>query len=262
MSDGDAGVSVWNGVLAAVLKLPGVKVDRTAFLKDALASHLLPDVLAMAIQTTPAKAGVPNEVVRKAARASIRWHRSGVTALSTLAGLPGGWWLAGSIPADLTQYFWHVVVVLQKLAYLYGWPELLEEDGKIDDETRLVLTLFIGVMLGAQGAAEGLKGLANALSKQVVKRLPQAALTKHALYRIAKEVAKWLGVSLTKKKFGEWAGRAIPIVGGIVAGGVTWLAFGAATRRLAAYLESLPLAHAQQAPDAYGDATGADEALS
>ncbi len=242
MDDGEAGLSVWNGVLGAALKLPGVKVDRTAFLRSALAAHVSPEVIMRAIETTPAKADVPDAVIHRVARASISWHRGGVTAVSALVGLPGGWWMAGTIPADLTQYFWHVLVVLQKLAYLHGWPQLLEEDHSIDDETMLVLTLFVGVMMGAQGAAEGLGKLAVALSAQVVKRLPRAALTKYALYRVAREVAKWIGVTMTKKKFAEWVGRAVPIVGGLVSGGVTWFAFGIGAKRLLRHLEGLPLA--------------------
>ena len=39
--------------------------------------------------------------------------------------------MAATIPADLAQDFWHAIVLSQKLAYLYGWPDLLE-DGELD----------------------------------------------------------------------------------------------------------------------------------
>jgi uncharacterized membrane protein len=150
--------------------------------------------------------------------------------------------MLGTIPADLAQYFWHVIVLLQKLAYLNGWPSLLQDDEEIDDETKLVITLFVGVMLGAEGAAEGLTRLAAAVGKEVAKRLPRAALTKYAVYQVAKQVAKWIGVSLTKKKFAELVGRAVPLVGGVVAGTLTWVLFNAGAKRLLQHLESLPLA--------------------
>ena len=63
------------------------------------------------------------------------------------------------------QYFWHVIVLLQKLAYLHGWPELFQDDEQIDDETKGVLTLFVGVMLDADRANDGLGKLAAARRK-------------------------------------------------------------------------------------------------
>jgi hypothetical protein len=139
----DAGLTVWNGILAAALKIPGARVDRASFLRSALATKVGDDMIKNAVATNPAKAGVPKVVIKKAAQSAVAWHRAGVSVTSALAGLPGGWWIAGAIPADLAQYFWHVVVVLQKLAYLHGWPALFQDDEDIDDETKLVLTLFI-----------------------------------------------------------------------------------------------------------------------
>ena len=56
--------------------------------------------------------------------------------------------MAGTIPADMAQFYWHALVMAQKLAYLYGWSDLLEE-GQVDEQTEFQLTLLIGAMLGA-----------------------------------------------------------------------------------------------------------------
>lgn len=232
--------------MSTVLKIPGARVDRTKFLRATFGPHVTDELVQLAVTSTPAKAGIPEHVRRRATDSSINWHRAGVSATSAAVGLPGGWWLAGTMPTDLTQYFWHVIVLAQKLAYLHGWPELLAEGEEIDDETRLVMTLFIGVSLGVEGAASGLNRLATALGTEAAKRLPRAALTKYALYNLAKQVAKWIGISLTKKKFAELVGKAIPIVGGLVAGGLTWAVFGSSAKRLRAYLEELPLASASE----------------
>jgi hypothetical protein len=233
---------VWNSVLRTALALPGVKVDREAFLRRALSKHVTEKVLQSAIDTSPAKAGVNKKTIRRIATANIKWHRAGVSTLSFASGLPGGWWITGTVPADFTQFFWHVLVILQKLAYLYGWPELLSEDSELDDETLLILTVFVGVMLGAESAAKVLGDIAERAAAQVLKRLPREALGKWGLYRLAREVAKRIGIKVTDESFARYISRIVPIFGAIISGTVTWISFSLMTSRLAAHLESLPLA--------------------
>src|SRR5437667_5266705 len=233
---------VWNSVLRTALLLPGARVDRKAFLRRALSKHVTEKVLQSAIDTSPAKAGVSKNTIRRIATARIKWHRAGVSALSFASGLPGGWWIAGTVPADLTQSFWHVLVILQKLAYLYGWPELFSEDSELDEDTLLILTVFVGAMLGAESAAKVLGDIAERASAQVLKRLPRETLTKWGLYHLAREVAKRIGIKLTEDSFARYLLRIVPILGGIISGTVTWISFSLITSRLAAHLESLPLA--------------------
>src|SRR4029077_1926329 len=201
-------------------------------------------VLQSAIDTSAAKAGVNKNTILRIATANIKWHRAGVSALSFASGLPGGWWIAGTVPADLTQFSWHVLVILQKLAYLYGWPELFSEDSELelDNETLLILTIFIGAMLGADPAAKVLGAIAERAAGQVLKRLPRETLTKSGLYRLAREVAKRSGIKLAEDSFGRYLSRIVPILGGIISGTVTWISFSLMTSRLAAHLASLPLA--------------------
>jgi hypothetical protein len=134
--------------------------------------------------------------------------------------------------------------MLQKLAYLHGWPELFSEDSELelDDETLLILTVFVGVMLGAESAAKVLGDIADRAAAQVLKRLPRETLTKWGLYRLAHEVAKSIGIKLTEDSFARYLSRIVPILGGIISGTVTWISFSLMTSRLAAHLESLPLA--------------------
>jgi len=235
---------VWNSVLRTALLLPGAKVDRKAFLQRALSKHVTEKVLQSAIDTSPAKAGVSKNTIRRIATASIKWHRAGVSSVSFASGLPGGWWIAGTVPADLTQFFWHSLVMLQKLAYLYGWPELFSEDSELelDDETLLILTVFVGAMLGAESAAKVLGDIAERAAAQVLKRLPRETLTKWGLNGFAREVAKRIGIKLTEDSFARYLSRIVPILGGIISGTVTWISFSLMTSRLAAHLESLPLA--------------------
>ena len=167
---------VWNKVLRTALAMPGARVNRASYLRKELSAHVPPEMVELAITKTPAKAGISPILVKKIAASSIAWHRTGVTTASFAAGLPGGWWMAATIPGDLTQFFWHVSVILQKLAYIHGWPELLREDQELDDETLHLFTIFVGVMFGTAGAGKLLSDLAERLSKQIAARLPRSVI--------------------------------------------------------------------------------------
>lgn len=176
-------VTIWNKVMGAALSMPGVKVDRDDFLKKELKNYCSPEQLNLAISSRPIN-GVSKEIIDRIANACINSHTTKVTTISAVAGIPGGFVMAGTIPADMAQYYWHVFVLAQKLAYLYGFPDLRDENGNLTDTASDMLTLFVGVMMGASAANQAIKGLAKEFAKQVVKRLPQKALTKTMYYPI------------------------------------------------------------------------------
>lgn len=224
-------VTIWNKVMGAALSMPGVKVDRDDFLKKELKNYCSPEQLNLAISSRPIN-GVSKEIIDRIANACINSHTTKVTTISAVADIPGGFAMAGTIPADMAQYYWHVFVLAQKLAYLYGFPDLRDENGNLTDTASDMLTLFVGVMMGASAANQAIKGLAKEFAKQVVKRLPQKALTKTMYYPIIKQIAKWIGVKLTKDTFAKGLGKVIPILGGVISGGLTLATFRPSAKRL------------------------------
>lgn len=224
-------VTIWNKVMGAALSMPGVKVDRDDFLKKELKNYCSPEQLNLAISSRPIN-GVSKEIIDRIANACINSHTTKVTTISAVAGIPGEFAMAGTIPADMAQYYWHVFVLAQKLAYLYGFPDLRDENGNLTDTASDMLTLFVGVMMGASAANQAIKGLAKEFAKQVVKRLPQKALTKTMYYPIIKQIAKWIGVKLTKDTFAKGLGKVIPILGGVISGGLTLATFRPSAKRL------------------------------
>lgn len=179
----------------------------------------------------------PVEVISKdridaLANACINNHTAKVTAISAAAGIPGGLAMAATIPGDMAQYYWHTFVLAQKLAYLYGIPDLRDEEGNLSETSQDMLTLFVGVMMGAAAANNVIKNLSKAFAEQVVKRLPRQALTKTVYYPIIKQVAKWIGINLTKSSFAKGLGKAIPILGGAISGALTFASFRPSAKRL------------------------------
>lgn len=233
---------VFEDILAAAANMPGVRIDRDAFLKRSLRKHFGYSTVKKAIEKNPAAAGISPEAIKRIAKESINYETGKVTAISTAAGIPGGFAMIGTVPADLAQYFAHVLRITQKLAYLYSWPSLFDENGEMDDQTKSLLTLFIGIMFGAQAANEGIAKIAAKVAANLEKKLPQQALTKGFIYPIVKKVASYLGVKLTKDTFAKGVGKIVPVVGGVVSGGLTLATFRPMCAKLRNYLADLPLA--------------------
>ncbi|MDF2048871.1 hypothetical protein [Arthrobacter sp. Cr_A7] len=229
-------------VLDAAAKLPGVRINRAAYLRTALKRHCTEEQIKRAIAESPAAAGIPLKVITEVANTSIAYETSKVTGLSALAGIPGGLAMVGTVPADLAQYMGHMLRIAQKLAYIYSWPDLFADaDDDIDEATQSMLILFVGVMFGVHIAQGGVARVANMVAANVAKKLPQQALTQGIIYPIVKKVASYLGVNMTKKLFASGIAKAIPVVGAVLSGGLTLGTFLPMSKRLQKHLASLEL---------------------
>lgn len=229
-------------ILIESTKLPMVKIDRELFLRKELRDRYKQEIVEKAIQYNPAYAGISVEDINKIAESCIGTETMQVTALSAVSGLPGGFAMIGTVPADLAQFFAHVLRILQKLIYLYGWSDLDLDLKELNEETKNLLTLFIGIMLGINRAVDVINKLGIQVAKQVVKKLPQKALTKGVVYPIIKKVAGLLGAKMTKQIFARGVAKVIPILGAVTSGGLTFLTFKPMSEKLRRYLASGKLA--------------------
>ena len=209
------------------LKTPGVKVDRRKFLTNEFQIHYTAETIDKAIETTPLYANIPIEDINKIADAVIQHERYFVSGISTALGTPGGVAMAATIPADIIQYYGYTLRAAQKLMYLYGFPEIVSSDDgvQIDTPTMNTLIVAMGVMFGVAGANNAIKAMAKALGTGVEKQLMKKALTKGAIYPIVKSVAKWFGIKMTREVFSGFFKKAIPVAGGVIGGGITYLSF-------------------------------------
>ena len=141
------------------------------------------------------------------------------------AGIPGGFAMMGTVPGDTIQYFGHIIRIVQKLIYLYGWDEMYNSNGEFDDETINQLILFIGVMFGINGATAAVTKIANSMASKVEKSLAQKALTKGWIYPIVKQIAKLMGMEMTKEVFAKSVSKIIPVIGGVTSGALSYFTF-------------------------------------
>ncbi|KOT43126.1 membrane protein [Streptomyces caelestis] len=232
--------SHFSTVLVAAAKLPGVRINRETYLRKALSRHCSEEQIKQAIEETPAAAGIPLDILEKAANDSIKYETAKVSAASAAAGLPGLLFLPATVPADLAQYMGHMLRISQKLAYLYSWPDLFSGDD-MDDATEGVLTLFVGVMFGAHTATTAIGKVAEEMSKHVAKSLPKKALTKGIIYPLVKKIAGHLGKEMTKQTFARTVSKAVPVVGAVVSGGLTFATFRPMAKKLKNHLAGLDM---------------------
>ena len=240
--DGEIGI---DDVIASVVKMPGVRVSRSAFLKRELFKHYSEDIIDRAIATTPASAGVDSKIIDEIADEVIKFERNCVSGISAALGAPGGFAMIATIPADIIQYYGYTLRATQKLLYLYGFPEIeSDEDGLIlDSATVNEIILCLGVMNGVAGANNAVKAMAHALANGVQKQLMNRALTKGTIFPIVKTVSKWFGITLTKSIYTGAIKKAIPYIGGIVGGSITFLSFKPCCERLKNVLEDTRLSN-------------------
>lgn len=232
-------------IITLAFKTPGVHVTRANFLQKELYKNHPQAVIDKAIATTPAQAGISSDEIDNIADEVINYERNCVSGISAALGAPGGWAMAATIPADIVQYYGYTLRATQKLLYLYGFPEVdSDEEGiRLDSQTINQLILYLGVMNGVAGANNAIKGMAKALAVGVEKKLLNAALTKGTFYPLVKEIAKWFGIKMTKSIFAGFFKKAIPVVGGIVGGGITFFSFKPCCYRLKAALQDTMLSN-------------------
>lgn len=209
-------------IIVLGLRIPGVHIDREEFLRKQFMKNYANDVIQDAVKFNPAHAGITVEEIDNIADQVIQYERNCVSGISLALGAPGGVAMVATLPTDIAQYYGYMLRAIQKLLYLYGFPEINVENGvNIDDETMNLITLCLGVMYGVEGSVASIKILSNALGKGVEKKLLQKALTKGTFYPIVKKISRWFSVCMTKQVFAGFFRKAIPVVGG----GITYLSF-------------------------------------
>lgn len=207
-------------VISTAIQVPGVKVNRDSFLREQF-KNLPLDELTRIIEMGPIEAGYSRNDLKKKANRIIKERTAISTGASFMAGLPGGLAMAATIPADMIQFYGVALRMAQELVYLYGEEDLWCDGTPDGDKVTNQLILYCGVMLGASGAAQTVRVMSSALAKQILKKLPQKALTKTIYYPVIKTILKFFGVSITKTTFAKGLSKVVPVVGGVVSGGIT-----------------------------------------
>lgn len=227
----------FNDVLTEAVKMPCIKIERDEFLKHNFSPKFDDDMVRKIVQTNPIRAGVRGSVLDEIARECIDYEQLKVSVLSFgtgFIGLPG-------VPADLAQYLAHVLRISQKLAYVYGYPKIISVESSMDEKTKGMILLFIGLMYGVNSANKVITEVSKSLAGKLAKDIGKTAVTKTAWYPLLKELGKSVGIKVTKDYVTKGVGKAIPILGAVVSAGVSYYAFGEGSERLYESLRKNPV---------------------
>ena len=228
-------------IIARIIKLPVARVDRAEFLHKELIRYYPEETVKTALEYNPAYAGIGKQRINNIADQVIQRETNKVAGISFAAGLPGGFALAATIPADVVQYLAFTIRAIQEIAYLYGFDEFDFEEEELDSYAMDQILIFLGAMYGVQGVDGSIKVIAEAAAQKTSKDLANEALTKTAIYPVVKKVAKELRSKITKRIYVKGASKAVPVIGGAVSGGLTYATFKPNCKRLKRSLRDLEI---------------------
>ena len=220
-------------IIEKSLSIPGVKVNRRDFLIEIFADKIAQEEIHLLLTLGPVKSELfTPEQLKKAAIKNCNKNKWQCSATSFASGIPGGFAMFGTIPLDTMQFFGFNLRVAQQIAYIYGHEDFWSGDVLDNERVESELVVFLGTMLGAGGAAQVTRLLSAQLAKKVATDLPKKALTKTIYYPIIKNIAKSIGINLTKNTFAKGLSKIIPVLGGALSGGITYKSMSVMNKRL------------------------------
>lgn len=237
-------------VIIKGLKTPGIKINHAAFLAKTLKKRFPQETIDAAIAESPMRANIAQTEIDKMANEAINFERTCVSGISAALSAPGGVAMVATVPADLMQYYAYLLRMAQKLLYLYGFPQIdTEETGeKFDDGTMNTLILCFGVMYGVAGANKALLTVARALGAGLSKKFMQTAVTKGTIYPVLRAILKCFNVKLTKQLASKAINHSLPVIGGVIGGGITFFSFKSCGEKLKKTLRDTYLSNPDYQP--------------
>lgn len=219
----DKSIALWDEMLTLSLKIYGTKIDRQEWLVRRLRPFVDFSAIERLYQETPSEI-VSEKLVDYLAKEEIRRHTRMATTTSATAGLLGGITLWVGVPSDVIQYYAHLVALVQKMAYLYGWQDMMPH-GEVTSETRAKITLMIGGAMEIPNANRALHQIASTSRPHTARELlctqdPEAPTSK-----VLKEIATMLSIQISKSIASGVIAKSIPILGAITSGAVSFYTF-------------------------------------
>lgn len=221
--DTDAMAQKTLDTVTALSKLPVVRVDRGEFLRKQFKDS---EYLDRILEDGPQSVYTPESLRNKAGKV-IAASTTSTSLTSFAAGLPGNPVAMVAVGgADVVQYFGFALNMAQKLAYLFGDDDLFSGDmDQLSEQTQNRIIAYLAAMVGVSGASTLILNVSAKAGGVIGKRVAAKALTKTVWYPIMKKTMASIGVKITKQTVGKVVTKAVPVLGGVVSGGITYVTF-------------------------------------
>jgi hypothetical protein len=216
--------------IGAVAKLPVVRVDRETFLRKQFKSSPHLDVILdrgpLAVYSAAS--------LRKKADSIIKNSATKTSVASFASGLPGNpIIMVAAGGADVAQYFGFAINMAQQIAYLFGEDDLFDGGGQLSEAAEIRVISYLGAMFGAAGAAALVSETSKVAGKNLGKQIAAKPLTTTVWYPLLKKVGAVVGKKITKQTVEKTVTKAVPLIGGVISGGLTYVTFRPMGHRLA-----------------------------
>ena len=147
--------------------------------------------------------------------------------------------MAATVPVDVAQFYGFSLKLAQEIGYIYGFDDLWSSREELSEEAQKTLLLYLGVMLGVDGAGALLRFSGVIVTKKMINVVNKKAFTKTIWYPVLEKVLKVFGVNLTKGGLTKGMGIVVPILGGLISGGLTFATMKTMGERLQKELSKL-----------------------
>ncbi|MCT3054837.1 hypothetical protein EFN57_05720 [Leuconostoc citreum] len=220
--------------IGLIAKLPVIRVNRKAFLKKQFSDS--PD-LNIILKHGP-QAVYPVSVLEEKAHDIINKSTTKTSMASFAAGLPANPIIMAAVGgADVVQYFAFAINMAQQIAYIFGEDELFGSNtDTLPEEDKVKLIIYLGVMFGTAGAASMIATLSKKSGESIGKRVAIQAAVMSTRHPLVKKVGSRIGHKITTAHIEKTVTKAVPIIGGIISGGLTYATFKPLGYRLAKVL--------------------------
>lgn len=205
-SENETVLKDFDKILDLVRQSSEVYVDREKFLGFELnKAGCNAEQIKVAINTNPAKAGIELAVINPIAEECINYQIKVLTKIFTRHYLLGELQTFVISPKKVPAPFFariitHIFVIIQKLAYLYGWPEIMQTgtDSEMNEVSKNILLSFLGIMNGDSEAKRIITKASTKISHNIGKSIEQLVLTKTGWYPILVKTATLAIITFTK----------------------------------------------------------------
>ena len=227
----------WDRFLNILLRSDMARVNRVEWLTDVLYPFLSITELEQ-LATEPPHRFLSVKVLNHIANQEISRHTELLamgSAGSSLSGCVATW---VGIPTELAQYSVNLVLLIQKLAYLYGWDDFYSY-GAVTTEAKARITFMMGSMLGIREADALLRNACRSYQGQVsITPMPYVG-DRSPIDKVIIEISKRLLILSAKGGVTAWIGRKTPLIGVTIGSSTSYILVKPSLVRLKVLLRDL-----------------------